>query len=120
MPDLRSDRKEHVTAPMATLGALRNPREVSLHPHGTQILGFWYRALVLAPTASCAHRATMGRASRVAPFDTAAAQQAGDLMAVRHKKGRPDEMRDTMIAGIVLASHAKLATHRILRIFRFR
>jgi len=31
-------------------------------------------------------------------------------MAVRYKKGRPDEMRDTMIAGIVLASHAKLAT----------
>ena len=48
--------------------------------------------------------------SRVAPFDTAAAQQAGDLMAVRHKKGRPGELRDTMIAGIVLASHAKLAT----------
>src|SRR2546429_6896747 len=44
------------------------------------------------------------------PFDTAAAQQAGDLMAVRHKKGRPGELRDTMIAGIVLASHAKLAT----------
>jgi toxin FitB len=38
------------------------------------------------------------------------AQQAGDLMAVRHKKGRPGELRDTMIAGIVLASHAKLAT----------
>ena len=48
--------------------------------------------------------------SRVAPFDTAAAQQAGDLMAVRHKKGRQGELRDTMIAGIVLASHAKLAT----------
>jgi predicted nucleic acid-binding protein len=48
--------------------------------------------------------------NRVAPFDTAAAQQAGDLMAVRHKKGRPGELRDTMIAGIVLASHAKLAT----------
>jgi predicted nucleic acid-binding protein len=31
-------------------------------------------------------------------------------MAVRHKKGRPGELRDTMIAGIVLASHAKLAT----------
>jgi predicted nucleic acid-binding protein len=51
--------------------------------------------------------------SRVAPFDTAAAQQAGDLMAVRHKKGRLDELRDTMIAGIVLASHAKLATRNI-------
>lgn len=48
--------------------------------------------------------------SRVAPFDTAAAQQAGDLMALRHRQGRPEELRDTMIAGIVLASHATLAT----------
>ena len=47
---------------------------------------------------------------RIAPFDTAAAQQAGDLMAVRHKQGRPGELRDTMIAGIVLACHATLAT----------
>jgi predicted nucleic acid-binding protein len=47
---------------------------------------------------------------RVAPFDAAAAQQAGDLMASRHKKGRPGELRDTMIAGIVLAQHATLAT----------
>ena len=48
--------------------------------------------------------------SRVAPFDTVAAQHAGDLMAVRHRKDRPGELRDTMIAGIVLASHARLAT----------
>lgn len=48
--------------------------------------------------------------NRVAPFDTGAAQQAGDLMALRHRKGRPGELRDTMIAGIVLASHATLAT----------
>ena len=47
---------------------------------------------------------------RVIPFDTAAAQQAGDLMALRHKKGRPGDLRDTMIAGIVLAHHAQLAT----------
>lgn len=47
---------------------------------------------------------------RVAAFDTVAAQQAGDLMALRHKKGRPGELRDTMIAGIVLACHATLAT----------
>jgi len=47
---------------------------------------------------------------RIAPFDAAAAQQAGDLMAVRYKKGRPGELRDTMIAGIVLACHATLAT----------
>ena len=47
---------------------------------------------------------------RVAPFDVAAAQQAGDLMAARQKKGRPGELRDSMIAGIVLAQHASLAT----------
>jgi predicted nucleic acid-binding protein len=47
---------------------------------------------------------------RVAAFDTAAAEQAGELMAVRQKKGRPAELRDTMIAGIVLARHATLAT----------
>jgi predicted nucleic acid-binding protein len=47
---------------------------------------------------------------RVVSFDAAAAQQSGDLMAARHKKGRPGELRDTMIAGIVLAQHATLAT----------
>jgi len=47
---------------------------------------------------------------RVVPFDASAAQQAGDLMASRHKKGRPGELRDTMIAGIALAQHATLAT----------
>jgi len=31
-------------------------------------------------------------------------------MAARSKKGRPVELRDTMIAGIVLATHATLAT----------
>jgi predicted nucleic acid-binding protein len=47
---------------------------------------------------------------RVAPFDTIAAQQAGDLMASRHKKGRVGALRDTMIAAIVMACHATLAT----------
>jgi predicted nucleic acid-binding protein len=47
---------------------------------------------------------------RVAPFDTAAAERAADLMASRHKRGRPGDLRDTMIAGIVLACHATLAT----------
>jgi toxin FitB len=47
---------------------------------------------------------------RVVSFDVAAAQRAGDLMASRHKKGRPGDRRDTMIAGIVLAQHATLAT----------
>jgi hypothetical protein len=51
---------------------------------------------------------SLGR--RVAPFDDAAAQEAGNLMASRHKKGRPVDLRDTLIAGIVLAHHATLAT----------
>jgi len=47
---------------------------------------------------------------RIASFDSAAADEAGDLMAIRHKKGRPGDLRDTMIAGIVLARRATLAT----------
>jgi hypothetical protein len=58
-----------------------------------------------------AFEAVLGRLGhRVIPFDVAAAQQAGDLMASRHKKGRPVELRDTMIAGIVLVQRATLAT----------
>jgi predicted nucleic acid-binding protein len=47
---------------------------------------------------------------RVVTFDASAAEQASDLMAARHKRGRPSDLRDTMIAGIVLAQHATLAT----------
>jgi predicted nucleic acid-binding protein len=47
---------------------------------------------------------------RIASFDAAAAIQAADLMAARQRKGRPGDLRDTMIAGIVLARHATLAT----------
>ena len=43
-------------------------------------------------------------------FDVTAAEQAAELMALRRRKGRPVELRDTMIAGIVLASNATLAT----------
>src|SRR5260370_28348123 len=35
-------------------------------------------------------------AQRVASFDGAAAQQASDLMASRHKTWRPGDLRDTM------------------------
>jgi predicted nucleic acid-binding protein len=47
---------------------------------------------------------------RIASFDAAAAEQAAELMASRKAKGRPVELRDTMIAGIALASRATLAT----------
>lgn len=47
---------------------------------------------------------------RIAPFDTAAAERAADLMTARHKAVRPGDLRDTMIAGIALACRASLAT----------
>jgi predicted nucleic acid-binding protein len=50
---------------------------------------------------------------RVAPFDTTAAEHSAELMASRHKKGRPVELRDTMIAGIALARHATVATRNV-------
>lgn len=50
---------------------------------------------------------------RVAPFDTAAAEHAADLMATRQRLGRSGEWRDTMVAGIALASRATLATRNV-------
>ena len=50
---------------------------------------------------------------RIAAFDAAAASSAALLMADRKRTGRPGDLRDTMIAGIVIASHATLATHNI-------
>ena len=47
---------------------------------------------------------------RIASFDAAAANQAAELMAARHRKGRAGDLRDTMIAAIVIAHHATLAT----------
>ena len=51
---------------------------------------------------------------RIATFDDGAAMQAADLMALRQRKGRPVELRDTMIAGIVIARHATLATRNMI------
>ena len=48
--------------------------------------------------------------SRVLSFDVAAAEQASELAAARRKAGRAGEHRDTMIAGIVAANRATLAT----------
>lgn len=47
---------------------------------------------------------------RVASFDRQAAEAASALSASRHAKGRPGDLRDTMIAGIVISQHATLAT----------
>ena len=46
-------------------------------------------------------------------FDIAAAKQAAELMALRKRRGRPVELRDTMIAGIALVSRATLATRNV-------
>lgn len=50
---------------------------------------------------------------RVLPFDEPAAQAAGTLAARRQREGRPVEIRDTQIAGIVLARRARLATRNL-------
>jgi predicted nucleic acid-binding protein len=47
---------------------------------------------------------------QIVPFDTEAAQEAASLTASRKMQGRPRDLRDTMIAGIVLARRASLAT----------
>jgi hypothetical protein len=50
---------------------------------------------------------------RIAGYDETAARRSAELAAERQRRGRPGELRDTMIAGIVLASHAKLATRNV-------
>jgi hypothetical protein len=51
--------------------------------------------------------------NRFAIFDNLAAERAAEIFAKRQQRGRPVEMSDTMIAGIVLASHATLATRNV-------
>jgi toxin FitB len=50
---------------------------------------------------------------RVLDFDSDSALRAAVLCADHRRRGRPVDARDTMIAGIVLASHAKLATRNV-------
>lgn len=51
--------------------------------------------------------------NRVLPFDRAAAEAAGALLARRQRIGRPVELRDTQIAGIVIANKARFATFNV-------
>lgn len=50
---------------------------------------------------------------RIAVFDEEAARLAANLTAFRQKKRGVGELRDTMIAGIVLAHRASLATRNV-------
>jgi toxin FitB len=52
--------------------------------------------------------------SRIAGLDEEAARRTADLMASRQKAGRAGELRDSMIAGIVLARNATLATRNVV------
>jgi predicted nucleic acid-binding protein len=47
---------------------------------------------------------------RIAVVDADSAHEASVLMAIRQRKGRVLELRDAMIAGIVIAHRATLAT----------
>jgi toxin FitB len=51
---------------------------------------------------------------RIAAIDEEAGRQAANLAAARRTKGRVADLRDTMIAGIVLAHHASLATRNVV------
>src|SRR6516164_9496437 len=50
---------------------------------------------------------------RIALFDEPAAEETAKLMAARQKSGTPKDLRDTMIAGIVLSRNAGLATRNV-------
>ena len=54
-----------------------------------------------------------GIGHRTAAFDEQAARLAAEITGLRQKKGRVVELRDTMIAGIVLANRASLATRNV-------
>lgn len=51
--------------------------------------------------------------SRVLPFDHAAAEKTAALIGARRRVGRPNDLRDDMIAGIALAQRATLATRNV-------
>lgn len=50
---------------------------------------------------------------RILSFDFAAANEAAGLAAARQRSGRTVDIRDTQIAGIVLARRATLATRNL-------
>ena len=50
---------------------------------------------------------------RILPFDRAAAELSGKIAAEQRKRGRPVEIRDVQIAGIVALRKASLATHNL-------
>jgi hypothetical protein len=54
-----------------------------------------------------------GFADRILTFDESAAGAAGLIAALRRRDGRANEVRDTLIAGIVVSRHADFATRNV-------
>src|SRR5271156_2860114 len=52
----------------------------------------------------------MGFQDRILDLDKSAAAAAASIAAARRQRGRPTEIRDTFIAGIVTANRAEFAT----------
>ena len=50
---------------------------------------------------------------RILAFDFAAARETAALAARREKRGEPVDLRDTMIAGIVISRRAQFATRNV-------
>ncbi|WP_407518519.1 type II toxin-antitoxin system VapC family toxin [Methylobacterium oryzisoli] len=50
---------------------------------------------------------------RIVPFDAAGAGETAALMAARQRRGQPQDLRDSMIAGIAIARRATLATRNV-------
>ncbi len=55
----------------------------------------------------------MGFEGRILDFDKSAAVAASLIAAARRRRGRPTEVRDTLIAGIVTAHRADFATRNV-------
>jgi predicted nucleic acid-binding protein len=51
--------------------------------------------------------------ARIVPFDAEAAAETAILMAERQRSGRSGDLRDSMIAGVVIAHRATLATRNV-------
>jgi predicted nucleic acid-binding protein len=55
----------------------------------------------------------MGFQDRILDLDKSAAAAAASIAAARRQRGRPTEIRDTLIAGIVTANRAEFATRNV-------
>jgi len=106
-------------ADRAVVDWLNRQPTVSVWTTSVTILEVWFGLKILAPgkrrvlLMGSFEKLINEIGGRVVSFDSAAANHASDLLASRHRKGRPADLRDTMIAGIVIAHRATLATRNI-------